>query len=138
MKEYHLIAPSVTNSVTLSNLQLILDPASSLGTFNNGDTIDLSGLQDSVKVLGFALTVNQDCTLRFNVFGNTQNISLVAGVERMVTIGDLILGEQISGGVNLEVFRIYYSSTNTNTLQGELIKNEELVGTLTMTLRFLS
>ena len=125
--------PTVSNKVTVSKLQVNTDPANSLGTFNNGAVIDLSGLNDSVKVLGFSLTADQDCTLQFKVLNNIQNISLVAGQQKDVTVGDLITGGQIQDGVDLSAFRLIYK---TKTLQGQLLKNGTSAGTLTVTLKF--
>lgn len=131
--------PATPSTVTLSNLQVITNPANSLGTFDNGDVIDLSELDNSVKFLGFSLTADQDCTLQFKVEDNTQIINLTAGQQRVITIGDLILGEEITGGVDLEMLRIYYQTihnTKTKTLNGQLIKAGKTVGTLKVTLRF--
>lgn len=130
--------PPVITSVNLSNLRMITDPANSLGTFNNGAEINLSGLDDQVSVLGFALTADQTCTLQFKVLGDIQNISLIAGQEKVVTMGDLILGGQISGAINLKNFRILYETTKTKTLRGNLLIEGNTVGSLTVTLRFLS
>lgn len=125
--------PTVPSTVTVSNLRVNTDPSNSLGTFSNGAAIDLSGLDDSVIVLGFGLTADQNCTLQFTVLNNTQNVSLTAGVQRDVTIGDLILGGQFQREVNLGEFRLLYS---TKTLVGQLLKDGTSAGTLTVTLKF--
>lgn len=130
--------PTVPSSVTLSNLRVLTDPANSLGTFKNGAEIDLSGLADEVSFLGFALTADQDCTLQFSVFGDLQNISLIAGQEKVVTSGDLIMGGLISGGIDLKDLRLYYKTTKTKTLQGKLLIEGKSVGNLTVKLRFLN
>lgn len=128
--------PTPLTSLTLSNLRVITDPANSLGTFNNGAIMDLSGLADSVKVLGFAVTADQSCTLQFKVLSNIQTIPLNAGIERIVTVSDLITGGQVQvGGVDLSAFRFLYS---TKTLQGQLLSNGTNVGTLTINLKFKS
>ncbi|GAB6155694.1 hypothetical protein JCM17380_44450 [Desulfosporosinus burensis] len=124
---------SLPTSVTLSNLKVITDPADLLGTYNNGATINLSGLDDDIEVLGFALTADQSCTFQFKVDNKTQNIALIAGQERVVTVGDLILGESMEGGVSLSTFRLFYT---TKTLQGSLLKDGVSVGTLKVTLKF--
>ncbi|WP_407306878.1 cell wall-binding repeat-containing protein [Desulfosporosinus sp. SB140] len=126
-------APTMPSTVTVSNLKVNTDPANSLGTFNNGAVIDLSGLDDSVTVLGFGLTADQDCTLQFKVLNNVQNIPLAAGVEKDVTIGDLITGGQIQSKVTLGEFRLIYT---TKTLVGQLLKDGTSAGTLTVTLKF--
>ncbi|EHQ91876.1 cell wall-binding repeat-containing protein [Desulfosporosinus youngiae] len=123
--------PSVPTSVTLSKLRVITDPANSLGTFKNGAKIDMSGLQDSVNVLGFAMTVDQDCTLQFKVLNDTQNISLRADREKVVTIGDLVIGAEIPEGINMGNLRSIYS---TKKVQGKLIIDGKTVGNLTVTL----
>ncbi|TGE31916.1 cell wall-binding repeat-containing protein [Desulfosporosinus sp. Sb-LF] len=125
--------PTVPANVTISNLQVNTDPANSLGTFSNGAVVDLSGLDDDVKVLGFSLTADQNCILQFKVLNNTQNIPLIAGQQKIVTVGDLITGGQIQGGLDLGAFRLVY---NTKTLRGELLKNGTSAGTLTITLKF--
>lgn len=130
--------PPVTTSVTLSNLRVITNPANSLGTFNNGQEINLSGLADSVSVLGFSVTADKNCTLQFKVLSDLQNISLLAGQERIITMGDLILGGQIPGGINLGDFRLLYQTAKTKTLQGKVLSNGVSVGTLTVKLRFLN
>ncbi|MBC2722193.1 cell wall-binding repeat-containing protein [Desulfosporosinus sp.] len=130
-------APTTPASVKVSNLRVITNPANSLGTFDNGEEIDLSDLDDSDKVIGFAVTADQDCTLQFKVFSDVQNISLRAEQERIVTVGDLILGTSVPGGINLETFRALYQNTKTKTLQGKLLIEGNVVGTLTVKLRFL-
>jgi hypothetical protein len=125
--------PTVPSAVTISNLQVITDPANSLGTFNNGALIDLSGLDDEVKVIGFGLTADQDCTLQFKVLSNVENISVIAGQERIVSVGDLITGGLIEGGVNLGTFRLLYK---TKTLQGQILQDGTSVGKLTVNLKF--
>lgn len=127
-------SPSVPTSVTLSNLRVVTDQADFIGTYNNGATIDLSRLADTVKVLGFAVTADQSCTLQFKVLNNIQTIPLSAGIERIVTVSDLITGGQVQvGGVDLSAFRLLYS---TKTLQGQLLSNGTNVGTLTINLKF--
>lgn len=125
--------PTTPTTVTVSNLRVNTDPSNSLGSFSNGAVIDLSGLPDSVKVLGFSVTADQDCTLQFKVLNNIQNIPLTAGVEKDVTIGDLIVGSQIQTQVNLGEFRLVYT---TKTLVGQLLKDGTSAGTLTVTLKF--
>ena len=125
--------PPVQNSVTISNLQVITDPANSLGPFNNGALIDLSSLSNSVKVLGFALIADQNCTLQLKVLNNVQNIPLIAGQQKIITVGDLMTGGQIEGGVDLGTFRLIYK---TKTLQGKLLNDGTSVGTLTVNLKF--
>jgi len=129
--------PTAPTSVNLSNLRVITDPANNLGSFDNGDEIDLSDLDDEDKVLGFAVTADQDCTLQFKVFSDVQNISLRAEQERIITVGDLILGTSVPGGVALGDFRLLYQQTKTKTLQGKLLIDGNSVGTLTVKLRFL-
>jgi len=130
--------PAGTNSVTLSNIQVITDPPNSLGPFNNGAEINLSGLSDTDSLLGFAVTADQNCTLEFKVLTDIQTFSLIAGQERVITIGDLIIGGQIPGGVNLQDFRVIYKTSKTKTLQGKLLSDGKSAGTLTVKLRFLN
>jgi len=126
-------SPTVPNSVTLSDLRVVTDPVNSLGTFKNGAEIDLSGLNDSVSLLGFAVTADQDCTLQFEVLNNIQNIPLKAGREKVVTIGDLIIGQQIPGNVNLGNIRLLLT---TKKVKGQLYLEGKKAGTLTVTLKF--
>lgn len=128
-------APIVTNAVTVSNLQINTNPANSLGTFSNGALIDLSGLDNSVILLGFGVTADQNCTLQFKVLDNIQNIPLVAGQPKNVTVADLITGGQIEGGVDLGVFRLIYQN-RTKTLVGKLLQEGTSAGTLTVNLKF--
>ena len=126
--------PTTPTSVTLSNLRVVTDQADFIGAYNNGATIDLSALADTVKVLGFAVTADQNCTLQFKVLNNIQTIPLYAKVERIVTVSDLITGGQVQvSGVELSAFRLLYS---TKTLQGQLLSNGTNVGTLTINLKF--
>lgn len=126
--------PPVPTAVTLSNLRVVTDQADFNGSYSNGATIDLSGLADTVKVLGFAVTADQNCTLQFKVLNNIQTIPLSAGVERIVTVSDLITGGQVQvNGVELSAFRFLYK---TKTLQGQLLSNGTNVGTLTINLKF--
>jgi putative cell wall-binding protein len=124
---------TVPSKVTVSNLRVNTDPANTLGTFNNGATIDLTGLDDSVKLIGFSLTADQDCTLQFTVLGQVQKIALTAGVEKDVTVGDLIVGKPIQNEVNLGEIRLLYPS---KTLVGQLLKDGTSAGTLNVTLKF--
>ncbi|AFM43144.1 cell wall-binding protein [Desulfosporosinus acidiphilus SJ4] len=126
-------SPTNPSKVTVGNLRVNTNPANFLGPFKNGTTIDLSGLDDSVKVLGFSLTADQDCTLQFKLLDKTQNIPLTANVQKDVTVGDLITGGQIQTEVNLGEFRAVYT---TKTLTGQLLKDGVSAGTLTVTLKF--
>lgn len=128
--------PTVPSTVTLTNLRVLTsDPINSLETYDNGAEIDLSELDDAVSVLGFAVTADQNCTLQFKVLTDIQNISLIAGREKVITIGDLFIGEEIPGGVDLGDFRSIYE---TKTLQGKVLIDGKSVGTLTVKLRFLN
>lgn len=128
------LPPSVPTSANLSNLRVVTDQANFTGSYNNGATIDLSHLDDSVNVQGFAVTSDQSCTLQFKVLDNIQTIPLSAGIERIVTVSDLITGGQVQvGGVELSAFRLLYS---TKLLQGQLLSNGTNVGTLTVYLKF--
>jgi hypothetical protein len=125
--------PTVPGSVTISNLEVITEPANNLGTFSNGALIDLSALDNSVKVLGFALIADQNCILQFKFLSDTQNIPLIAGQRKIVTVGDLITAGQIQSAVTVGEFRLFYT---TKTLQGRLLINGVSVGTLTVNLKF--
>ena len=126
--------PTNPDPVTISNLQVITEPSNSLGTFNNGAIIDLSGLDDSVKVLGVGLTADQSCTFSFKIFNQQQSISLVAG-QQTLTAADLFLGgTQVDDGVTLGDFRSLYT---TRTLTGQLLHEDGTsAGTLTIKMRF--
>lgn len=124
--------PTVPSSVTISKLRVITNPPNTLNTVNNGALIDLSELDGSWEVLGFELTADQSCIFTFKVFNVPQSISLEAGPQT-VTVGDLMLGGVEVQGVNLAYFRSRYT---TKTLQGQLMKDGKLAGTLTINLKF--
>lgn len=125
--------PTAPDSVTVSNLKVITNPANSLGPFKNGAQIDLSGLDGGTKMLGFAVTADHDCTLQITALDEKHNISLTAGQEEVVTIGDLITGGTIPE-VNLETLRLLYPESKT--VQGKLIIDGKTLGTLTVKLKF--
>ncbi|EGW37801.1 cell wall-binding repeat-containing protein [Desulfosporosinus sp. OT] len=118
--------PTDPASVNISGLRVITDPSNSLGPFENGAEIDLSGLGDPVQLLGFAVKADQDCTMKLTFLGKTKNISLTADDEKIITLSDL--GENITA--TMELLREYYSDTNTKTLEGKLLIGGESVGKL--------
>lgn len=121
--------PADPASVKISGLRVITDPGNSLGSFNNGAQIDLSGLTGSVKLLGFAVTADQDCTLRLTPLDKVRNISLTADQEKIVTLGDLALGEDLTP--TMDTLRAFYS---TKTLEGTILIDGKSVGKLTVKL----
>ena len=84
-------------------------------------------------MLGFAVTADHDCTLQITALDEKHNISLTAGQEEVVTIGDLITGGTIPE-VNLETLRLLYPESKT--VQGKLIIDGKTLGTLTVKLKF--
>lgn len=125
--------PVAPISVTIKDLQIMTDPAGLSAKVNNGATIDLSKLDELVKVKGFGVTADRNCTLEFDLQGKNQTIDLVAGQQTVVTIGDLIFDGQITGGINLREFRLFYT---TKTLKGDLIIDGKKVGALSVTIKF--
>lgn len=122
----------VPSTIAVSNFRVITAPSNNLGSYGNGSTIDISVFPGTTQVTGFSITVDQSCDLQLD--GIDKTIPLSGGQATLVKLDDLILGTHGGDGISLKTFRAFYPNSVV-TIQGELRKNGNVVGNLSMTLQ---
>ncbi len=128
--------PPVSSTINVSDLRVITYPEDYLGSFKNGDTIDLSSLAETIIFNGFSLRVDQACIFQVKFENEIQNINLVAEQANVITLGDLYFGVPSNNkdGISLKLLRVEYPTPKT--VNAKLIKNGQTVGTVSMNLKF--
>lgn len=126
-----VMSGSTPPTINVLNFQILTVPSYNLGEMSNGSTVDMSGAPDTTQVTGFSVTVDQSCDLQ--LAGIDKTIPLTGGQATLVNLDDLIAGTHGGNGISLKTFRAFYGKSVT--FQGELKKNDSVVGILSITLK---
>lgn len=126
-----VVVPPGSTTINIKNIQVLMVPSYGSGNVSNGSTLDLSSASATTQVIGFSLTVDQSCDLQLDDFDTA--ISLAGGKSTVVKLDDLISGTHGGDGISLKTFRAFYG--HSVPIQGKLIKNGNVVGNLSLTLK---